>query len=141
MKRFDQFIDGKWVAPASKLYDTLTNPYTGEQWAHVARGGAADVNLAVGAAEAALSGSWGAFTPTERGAVLRRMGDLLAERAEEFATAQVRENAKPIAETLPQTRNASECLYYYAGLSDKIEGKVRSEEHTSELQSLMRISY
>src|SRR3546814_16722844 len=91
MKRFDQFIDGKWVAPASKLYDTLINPYTGEQWAHVARGGAADVNLAVGAAEAALSGSWGALPPTERGAVLRRMGDLLADRAAEFATAQVRE--------------------------------------------------
>lgn len=130
MKHFEHYIGGRWVPPTSSSYDDVVNPYTGKVWARVARGSATDVERAVAAAQEALSGPWGKLTASQRGDLLRRMGDLLASEAEEYANVQVQENAKPIAETLPQTLNAPAWLYYYAGLADKIEGRVLPFDRT-----------
>src|SRR5579862_1071037 len=56
--RFDLFINNQWVAPQSNgqaaTYFESINPATGKPLARVAQAGAADVDVAVRAARAAL---------------------------------------------------------------------------------------
>ena len=104
--------------------DTL-NPYSGEVWAEIPRADAADADAAVTAADRAFrSSEWRGLTATQRGRMLSRFGDLLAEHAEELAEIEVRDNGKLHAEVLIQCRYMTQWFYYYGGLADKIEGAV-----------------
>jgi aldehyde dehydrogenase (NAD+) len=125
MQRYQMYIGGKWGDAASGEWFETQNPYTGKTWALVARGGAADAERAAEAAHAAFtSGDWPALTATQRGALLRRVGDLLSQRAQEFAEYEVRDNGKLIAEMLGQMKYLPQWYYYYGGLADKVESAV-----------------
>ncbi len=125
LETLDMHIGGTTVAPAGGDYFDSFNPFTGQPWARVARGGAADADAAVAAAKAAFDGGdWPAMTATQRGHLLRRLGDLIAENAEELAEIEVRDNGKLIAEMGMQCRYVPQWYYYFAGLADKIEGAV-----------------
>ncbi len=52
-------IGGKWIDPVSGGNFPTINPATGEVLAHIAEGGAQDIDLAVAAARKALNGPWG----------------------------------------------------------------------------------
>lgn len=125
MQNFQHYIDGKFVDPeGGEWFDTF-NPFTGKPWARVARGNAADVGRAVEAAHAAVTtGPWASSTASERGALLRRIGDLAAQRAEQLAAIEVRDNGKLMAEMLAQMRYMPNWYHYYGGLADKVEGSV-----------------
>jgi phenylacetaldehyde dehydrogenase len=89
-------IDGKAVDAASgKTFKTL-NPATGESLATVAEADSADVDRAVAAARAALSGPWAKLSPAERERVLHKAADLLEARAEAFAQLETLDNGKPV---------------------------------------------
>ncbi|HRP09759.1 MAG TPA: aldehyde dehydrogenase [Terricaulis sp.] len=128
MRKYGHFINGAEAAPASGAYMPTVNPYTGEAWAEIARGDAADVNSAAKAAQAAFEGAWGAFSPSERGRLMRRAADLIIENAERIAAIEQRDNGKLAAEVTAQTRYVGEYLHYYAGLADKIESRVLATE-------------
>jgi len=60
-------------------------------WARIPRASAGDVNRAVGAANDAMwNGPWASMTPTARGKVMRKLGDLVAENAQSLAEIEVR---------------------------------------------------
>jgi len=120
---YDLYIDGRSTKPASGLYFSSDNPYTGEIWASIARGTAADVDRAVGAAQAALP-VWNALKPSERGRLLCKLADLVETNAPRLAALEVRDNGKLYAEMLPQVRMVGDWFRYYGGLADKIEGSV-----------------
>nr|WP_246056935.1 aldehyde dehydrogenase [Emcibacter nanhaiensis] len=118
-------IGGEWVAPVSGNYIESINPYNQEPWAQIPRAGLEDVEAAVRAAyEAYTSGPWSNMTPTQRGALLRRLGDLIAENVEELAKIETRDNGKLYAEMSAQVRYMPEWFYYFGGLADKLEGMV-----------------
>jgi aldehyde dehydrogenase (NAD+) len=52
-------IGGRWSACSGGETLPLFNPSDGSALAQIARGGAADIDAAVGAAQAALDGDWG----------------------------------------------------------------------------------
>jgi aldehyde dehydrogenase (NAD+) len=84
-----------------------------------------DVDLAVRAAHAAFtSGEWPALTASRRGALLRRLGDLVTERSRALAEVEVHDNGKLFAEMSMHTAYAAQWYHYYGGLADKIEGAV-----------------
>ncbi|MGD9536517.1 MAG: aldehyde dehydrogenase [Alphaproteobacteria bacterium] len=119
------FIGGEWVEPASGEYLESFNPYTGKPWALIPRGNAEDAKRAVAAAKQAFrSGDWPAMKATQRGALLRKLGDLIAANAERLAQLEVRDNGKLIAEMLGQLRYIPQWYYYFGGLADKIQGSV-----------------
>ena len=123
--RFKNTVGGKACDGAAGQWFASTNPYTGEDWAEVPRCGAADVDAAVEAAHAAFEkGPWPAMTPTARGKLLRRLGELVARDAEKLAAIEVRDNGKLLAEMGAQLRYIPEWLHYFGGLADKIEGAV-----------------
>ncbi len=122
-RTYDLYIDGRPEKPASGEYFDTDNPYTGEVWASIARGNAADVERAVAAATRALP-VWNALKPADRGRLLLKLADLIDHNAEALAAAEVRDNGKLYTEMLPQVRMAADWYRYYAGLADKIEGSV-----------------
>jgi (Z)-2-((N-methylformamido)methylene)-5-hydroxybutyrolactone dehydrogenase len=125
LPKYDILIGGEWQASSSGVYFETHNPYTGKAWALIPRCNEDDATRAVEAASKAFeSGPWPAMTATQRGALLRKLGDLLAEYAEPLAQTEVRDNGKLISEMHGQTRYLPQWYYYYGGLADKIEGGV-----------------
>ena len=121
--RLDHFIAGGHRAPADGDYLESTNPATLETLYTFARGTAADVARAVDAAQSTFeSSAWRRTTPTQRGHLLRRFGDLIGENAAELARFESEDNGKLLREMNGQLKGLPEYLYYYAGLSDKVQG-------------------
>ncbi len=124
-RRLEHFIDGKPTSPASGEYFESTNPATREVLYEAARGGAVDVDRAVQAAQSAFDDPrWRDLSQTKRGHLLRRLGDLVAENAEELARSETQDNGKLLREMRGQLTTLPEYFYYYAGLADKIQGDV-----------------
>jgi aldehyde dehydrogenase (NAD+) len=125
LPKYKMFIGGEWVAAKSDEWFESFDPYTGKPWALVARGAKADADNAVDAAYTALKfGEWPKLKATQRGALLRRLGDLIARDADKLAALEVRDNGKLLAEMGAQVRYLPQWYYYYGGLADKIEGAV-----------------
>ena len=125
LTRYQTCIGGRWVNAASGEFFETDNPYTGKPWALVPRCGADDVDRAVRAAHQAFSaGEWPTLTPSRRGALLRRLGDLIVDHAAALAEIEVRDNGKLIAEVKPVITYMAQWFHYYGGLADKIEGAV-----------------
>src|SRR6184192_450750 len=117
-------INGKWVdAVSGKTFPTY-DPSTGEVLAQVAEGDRADIDLAVKAARKAFdNGPWRKMTPSERGRLIWKLGDLLDEHLEEFAYLESLDNGKPL--TIARAADvplAAELFRYMAGWATKIEG-------------------
>lgn len=116
-------IDGKLVPAASGEVFTTYNPCNGESLAQVAHGGEEDVNRAVAAARRALDGPWGRMMPAQRSKILWRVGDLLEERAEDFALVEALDNGKPFTYARAvDVALSADWFRYMAGWPTKLEG-------------------
>ena len=125
MTKSSMYIGSEWLPPAGKDYFESHNPYTGKPWMLVARGNEDDANRVVEAADQAFHNpEWRNLTATARGHLLRKLGDLIAENAEQLARIEVQDNGKLYAEMHMQLRYAPQWYYYFGGLADKIEGSV-----------------
>ena len=118
------FINNEWRDAASGKTMEVINPATEEVCATVASADGDDLNAAVAAARAALSGPWSAMSARERGRMVRRLGERLMERADEVARLETLHNGKPITESRHvEIPAAAECFEYYGGWSDKVMGE------------------
>ncbi len=125
MNSYQNYIAGRDVAAADGRTFTAFNPTTGDQWGTFALAGAPEVDQAVRAASVAFrDGPWGALSPTRRGRLLMKWGEVIAEHADRIATIETEQNGKLFAEMRAQARIAQDWLYYFGGLADKIEGTV-----------------
>ncbi len=123
LTRFENFYGGASVAPLGGQYLTSDDPYTGERWAEIARGGGEDVAAAVAAAKAGLK-AWQGLKAAARARLMIRFAELMEQNADRLATMEVRDNGKLYAEMRPQMSYIAEWFRYFAGLCDKIEGSV-----------------
>lgn len=122
LQRYQMHIGGQNVdAQSGATYESV-DPYRGQPWAVVPDGSGDDVDAAVAAARTALNGAWGALQPAERGALLHRLGELLARDAERLGRIEARDNGKLLRETSAQAALIPQWFTYFAGLADKIEG-------------------
>jgi phenylacetaldehyde dehydrogenase len=90
----------------------------------VAEGDAEDIDRAVRAARRAFEdGPWAHMTPSDRGRIVWRIGDLILEHAEELAQLETLDNGKPYgvakAADIPL---AADLFHYMAGWATKMEG-------------------
>ena len=122
------FIDGQWSDATSGNTFGTPNPATGETLAHVAEGAAEDINRAVRAARGAFDdGPWGRLTPSERGRIIHRIGDLIAEHNDELAQLESLDNGKPFAVArVADVPLSADMFWYMAGWATKIEGNTLS---------------
>ncbi|WP_408899748.1 aldehyde dehydrogenase family protein (plasmid) [Nocardioides sp. R1-1] len=95
---------------------------TTRPWAEVARGTAADVDAAAQAARDAFP-AWADAGPSRRAEVLWRLGDLIAEHADEMAALESRDAGKVVREVRGQHSSMKAWFHYYASLALHNEGR------------------
>src|ERR1700757_3877038 len=121
-------INGRWVTAKSGETFDVFNPATGQRIAMAAACEKPDVDAAVAAARRAFDeGPWPRMTPSERGKIIWKIGDLILANLEELAQLESLDNGKPIvvarAADVPL---AADLFHYMAGWATKIEGNTIS---------------
>lgn len=119
---YGHWIDGGIQLPSNGHFIPTLDPNVGEPWAEIADGDSADVRLAVDAASEAFV-SWRVTGPSRRAEILWRMGDLIAENAEELAGLESRDSGKVIREVRGQVLALKSWYHYYASLAYHLEGR------------------
>ena len=97
--KYDNFINGEWVAPVDGEYFDNPSPIDGKTICQVARSKEADIEKALDAAHAAKD-AWGKTSVTERANLLLKIADKMEENLEAIAIAECYENGKAVRETL-----------------------------------------
>jgi len=97
--RYENFIDGKWLAPTNGKYSTNLSPATAEPICEVPKSSAEDIELALDAADSAKD-AWAEKSTTERAEVLTAIADAIDRNREMLAVAESWDNGKPVRETL-----------------------------------------
>jgi len=118
--RVQHLIDGKAVE--GRDYFETVNPATQEVLAEVAAGTAAEVDAAVAAAKAAFP-AWAARPATERAALMRKLGDLIAQYVPELSETETRDCGQVISQTRKNlVPRAADNFYYFAEMCTRVDG-------------------
>jgi aldehyde dehydrogenase (NAD+) len=120
--RYGNFIAGQWQDALGGEHITLRNPSDGSDLALIARGTKADVDLAVAAARAALSGEWGKLTATERGRVLHRISEEVLKNIDLLTDLESRDVGKPVTQARADVVALARYLEFYGASADKVHG-------------------
>lgn len=121
LRSFQQYIDGVFDDGDTR-FDSI-NPANGTAWASMPAASADDVDRAVKAAHRAiLDPAWAGLTASQRGKLLYKLADLVAQHADQLAELETADTGKIIRETRSQIGYVAEYYRYYAGLADKIQG-------------------
>lgn len=123
-ERYDHWIGGEYVPPASGKYFENPSPINGRTFTEVARGDADDIERALDAAHGAAP-AWGRTTVSARAEVLNKIADRMEAHLEELAVAETWENGKPVRETLAADLPlAIDHFRYFAGAIRAQEGSI-----------------
>lgn len=121
-KRYDLFINGKFVKPGKGKYFDTISPASEEKLAEIAEADEKDVDLAVRSARHAYDKVWKKMPAKERAKYIFRIARMIQERARELAVIETMNGGKPIRESrdidIPLAANH---FFYYAGWADKLE--------------------
>jgi aldehyde dehydrogenase (NAD+) len=116
-------IAGDWREAASGDTLPVIDPSDGQEYARIGRGGAEDVDRAVGAARAAQDGHWGRMPAVERGRLLMKLARAIAERTDELARIEARDCGKPLKQARADAVACARYFEFYAGAADKLHGE------------------
>jgi len=97
--RYENFINGKWVAPKNGKYVENIAPAIGKPFCQVPSSSVEDVELALDAAHAAFP-AWSKTSPVERAAILNKIADRIEANFEMLAVAEAWDKGKVIREVL-----------------------------------------
>ncbi|MEM9036036.1 MAG: aldehyde dehydrogenase [Actinomycetota bacterium] len=122
--RYDNFINGDWVAPASGRYFENSSPVNGQSLGEIARSDHHDVELALDAAHAAAD-AWGTTSITDRSNILMKIAQRMEDNLEVLARAETWDNGKPIRESMAADLPlAIDHFRYFAGVIRGQEGSM-----------------
>ena len=116
-------IGGKWVGSVSGKVITIENPGKKTSIAEVPHAGAADVELAVTAAEKAFP-SWKNVVPRERGKLLLKIAEAMEARVEEMARTIAMETGNALrTQARGEAKLAADIFRYFGGLASELKGE------------------
>ncbi|MDF3937054.1 aldehyde dehydrogenase [Pseudomonas citronellolis] len=120
------FIAGDYRDAVDGRHFAKHSPLDGRHLAAIARGGPADVDLAVVAARRAFdAGHWSRQAPAQRKRTLLRFAELLERHAEELALLETLDMGKPIAHALAtDVPGAANAIRWSAEAIDKVYGEI-----------------
>ncbi len=120
----DNYIAGEWT-PARDPTDVLdvANPATGELLARVPLSGAADLDLAVQAARAALP-EWRSVSVIGRARKLFELRDRLVARSDELARSVTREMGKTIGDARAEVARMIEMVECACAIPTTMQGRI-----------------
>jgi aldehyde dehydrogenase (NAD+) len=122
-RRFEEFIGGAWIKPASGEYMTTSDPSTGDTLAEVAKGNTDDVEAAVSAARKALP-AWQALSGHERARYLYALARQVQKHSRRLAVLETMDNGKPIRESRDiDIPLVARHFYHHAGWAQLLEAE------------------
>ena len=124
---FRHFIGGEWVESRDGATFENRNPANDELIGTFAKGGAAEIGMAVEAAKRAFP-RWRLFPAPHRGEILYRVGQLLREHKESLARDMTREMGKVLAEARGDVQEGIDMAFYMAGEGRRQFGQVVPSE-------------
>lgn len=129
--RYENYIGGQWVAPASGAYFDNISPVNGKVFTQAARSGKDDINLAIDAAEKAFVG-WSKTAAAYRSNLLLKIAQVIEDNLEYLAVVETIDNGKPVRETLAADLPlVVDHFRYFAGVLRSEEGTISEhDEHT-----------
>ena len=95
MKQVLNFIDGNYQDGSTGRWFDAVNPCTGQVHATVAEASGSDVDRAVNAARAALTGPWAKLRRAARAAMIQAIADEIDRRSAIFLEAEIADTGKP----------------------------------------------
>jgi betaine-aldehyde dehydrogenase len=115
------YYGGAWHEPKSGRFADTINPGTGLSLGKVADSGAADVDAAVAAAKTAFK-EWKRVLPLERAKILRRIAQILREKANELAMIDAADCGNPVKEMVSDAMVAAAQVEFFAGFVTEMKG-------------------
>lgn len=120
---YQNLIGGKSVDARDGRRIDAACPSDGQAFASMPRSAGLDVDDAVNAARAAFEGAWGKFTATERGRLLMKLGQAVADNAEELAALESRDTGKPLKQGRADMVATARYFEFYGSAADKLHGE------------------
>ncbi|GIP04289.1 NAD-dependent succinate-semialdehyde dehydrogenase [Paenibacillus lautus] len=114
------YIAGKWIQTEEQM--DVYNPADGTVIGTLSKGGKKEARLAVDAAADAFP-AWSRRTANERGELLRRWHELIAEHTDELARIMTTEQGKPLKEAAGEIQYANSFVAWYAEEGKRIYGE------------------
>ena len=122
--RYDNYINGKFVAPVQGKYFDNISPLDGKVYTQVAHSSKEDLEVAVDAAEKAFK-EWSKTSATERSIILNNIADRIEKNLEYIAAVETVDNGKAVRETLnADLPLAIDHFRYFAGVIRAEEGSM-----------------
>ncbi|MCK6542934.1 aldehyde dehydrogenase family protein [bacterium] len=138
-QKFQNYINGKWQDAKSGATFENRNP---ANWDEVIglfpKSGKEDVQEAVEAAAAAWD-KWRLMPAPKRGDILRKVGDILVARKDEFAREMTREMGKVVAETKGDVQEGIDTAYYAATEGRRLFGHTVPSELANKFAMSVRM--
>lgn len=100
----------------------MIDPSDGQVFDEIQRSNAHDIDTAVQSARECLELVWSRFSAAERGRLLMRLSDKIAEHAEELAMIEQRDCGKPTKQARADAAALARYFEFYAGACDKLHG-------------------
>ncbi|MFE0554752.1 NAD-dependent succinate-semialdehyde dehydrogenase [Paenibacillus sp. NPDC058910] len=120
MFRNQVYIAGQWIQTEEQM--DVYNPADGKVIGTVSKAGKKEAALAVDAAADAFP-AWSRRTANERGELLRRWHQLIAEHTDELARIMTTEQGKPLKEAAGEIQYANSFVAWYAEEGKRIYGE------------------
>jgi len=135
---YKNYIGGRWVKPANGAMMENRNPAdTREVVGLFPASTAEDVDAAVNAAVEAFP-KWKATPAPKRAEILYRLGQILIERKEQFATEMTREMGKVLKESRGDVQEAIDMTFYAAGEGRRLHGYTTPSELPDKMAMCVR---
>lgn len=129
--KYDHYIGGQWVPPASGEYFDNISPIDGKVFTRAARGNSVDIDRAIDAATEAFK-SWGHSAVAYRSNILLKIAQIIEDNLEYLAAVETIDNGKAIRETraadLPLVVDH---FRYFAGVIRSEEGSISEHDDTT----------
>ena len=120
--RNQNFINGQWVAADNGAVIEVRNPSTDEVVGTVPAMGVSETRRAIEAAQAAQP-MWRAKTAKERGAIIRKIGELMIANRDDLAAIMTAEQGKPLAEAKGEIEYSAAFLEWFAEEGRRVYGE------------------
>jgi len=122
MRQVDHFIAGGTAGGPAARFGEVFDPNTGHVQAQVALGGAAQLEAAVAAAQAAQPG-WAATNPQRRARVMFRFRELVEAQMEDLAHLLAAEHGKVVADAKGDLQRGLDVIEFACGIPHVLKGE------------------